>query len=62
MSLSVRVEFNNIFNRTYLNNPVAQARNAAGETTGGFGFINRAVSSTQFGQPRNGTFVVRLLF
>jgi hypothetical protein len=69
MSLNLRVEFNNIFNRTYLNSPVAggytapQSKNpATGLNSGGFGYINLAVASNQVGQPRNGTIVARLTF
>jgi hypothetical protein len=69
MSLNLRVEFNNVFNRTYLNNPTAagytapQSKNpATGLNSGGFGYINLAVASNQAGQPRNGTIVARLTF
>jgi hypothetical protein len=69
MSLNLRVEFNNIFNRTYLNNPsatgytLAQSKNpVTGLNSGGFGYINLAVASNQVGQPRNGTIVARLIF
>ena len=68
-SLNLRVEFNNIFNRTYLNNPsatgytLAQSKNpVTGLNSGGFGYINLAVASNQVGQPRNGTIVARLIF
>ncbi len=46
ISLNLRVEFQNIFNRTEVNNPTAtnpqqaQTVNAAGQTTAGFGYIN----------------------
>ena len=65
MSLQVRAEFFNIFNRTYLSNPSLtaptqpQARNAAGIPTSGFGYIN---STTLFSQPRNGQLVARFIF
>jgi hypothetical protein len=69
MSLNLRVELNNVFNRTYLNNPTAtgyttaQSRNAVtGLNSGGFGYINLAVASNQLGQPRNGTIVARFTF
>jgi hypothetical protein len=70
MSLNLRIEFNNVFNRTYLAdtnlaiaNPfVAQTRDALGQTTGGFGYLSRALTGTQFGQPRNGTLVMRFQF
>jgi hypothetical protein len=44
----IRAEFTNIFNRTGLNVPTdsnafaTQTRNAAGNTTGGFGWISTA--------------------
>jgi outer membrane receptor for Fe3+-dicitrate len=68
MALNLRVEFNNIFNRTYLNNPAAhnpftsQTKNAAGLNSGGFGYINTATTGVQLGQPRNGTIVARFTF
>jgi hypothetical protein len=72
-SLEMRVDFANIFNRTYLNNPTAtgfsnpQSTNAsgplAGLNSGGFGYINLAVSpTTPYAQPRNGTIVLRIRF
>jgi hypothetical protein len=70
--LQVRMEFTNIFNRTYLNNPSAgnpfapQTRYSsgplAGLTASGFGMINLATSSLQFGQPRQGMLVARFEF
>jgi len=69
MNLMVRVDFSNVFNRTYLNNPSnagytsAQSKNAAtGLNSGGFGYINLATTGTQLGQPRNGTLVARFTF
>jgi Carboxypeptidase regulatory-like domain len=69
ISLNVRAEFSNIFNRTYLNNPTAtnpttpQTKNGqTGLNSGGFGYINLATTGTQFGQPRAGTIVIRLQF
>ena len=69
MNLMVRVDFSNVFNHNYLNNPSnsgylsPQSRNAAtGLNTGGFGYINLATTGTQFGQPRNGTMVARFTF
>lgn len=69
MSLNIRVEFNNVFNRTYLNNPQASGYTLAqsfsgktGFTTPGFGYINPAIASNQFGQPRNGVIVARFQF
>jgi hypothetical protein len=72
-SLEMRVEFANIFNRTYLNNPsVAGFSNPQshytsgplkGLNSGGFGYINLAVSpTTPYAQPRNGTIVLRIRF
>jgi hypothetical protein len=46
MSLQLRAEFFNIFNRTFLNTPSSgnaqalQVKNAAGVPTSGFGFIS----------------------
>jgi hypothetical protein len=64
MNLQLRVEFTNVFNRAVIPNPTSnnagatQLRNAAGQTTSGFGYIN-----TQAGQnPRAGTLVMRLSF
>jgi carboxypeptidase family protein/TonB-dependent receptor-like protein len=67
MSLNIRVEFNNVFNRTYLNNPQTTGYTnpqifRGGVSTPGFGWINPAVASNQFGQPRNGVIVARFQF
>jgi hypothetical protein len=69
MSLNLRVEFSNIFNRTFLNNPTATnpttpvTRNGQGLLTGGFGYINTVFAQTnQLAQPRNGTIVMRFTF
>jgi hypothetical protein len=73
LSFELRVDFSNIFNRTYLNNPTAtgfsnpQSTNKVGPLTGlnsgGFGYINLAVSpTTPYAQPRNGTIVLRIRF
>jgi hypothetical protein len=68
MSVEIRMDFTNIFNRTYLNNPVAagyttaQSKKADGTNSGGFGYINLATTGTQFGQPRAGTLVARFRF
>jgi Carboxypeptidase regulatory-like domain/TonB-dependent Receptor Plug Domain len=65
MSLSLRVEFFNAFNRTKLNAPTAnnalatQSVNAQGVPISGFGYIN---SSSLFGQPRSGQFLARFEF
>jgi len=68
-SLNLRAEFNNIFNRTYLNNPTATnplaipTFNGIGSLNGGYGYISRTVSPTLVGgQPRNGTLVARFVF
>jgi hypothetical protein len=61
MSLQVRVEYFNVFNRTEMNNPTAtnaQATQAVrnGLTTSGFGYIN--IGSVAFG-PRSGQLVAQ---
>jgi hypothetical protein len=69
-SVEMRVDFSNIFNRTYLNNPTAtgftlpQSKSpATGLNSGGFGYINLALSpTTPYAQPRNGTIVLRVRF
>jgi len=48
ITLNLRADFQNIFNRTYMNNPTStnakatQTRNAAGQPVSGFGYINPA--------------------
>jgi hypothetical protein len=65
MSLNVRIEFTNIFNRTFFNNPAStnpqtpQQRNTAGQTTSGFGFID---TTSVFSQPRQGQLVAQFRF
>lgn len=65
MSLQVRAEFTNIFNRSEPNNPTAvnalatQIKNATGQTSAGFGYINNATTSSA---PRQGTLVARFQF
>jgi hypothetical protein len=65
MNLQIRAEFANIFNRTQVNDPTAtnafatQTRNAAGQSTAGFGYIN---TGTAFAPPRQGTLVARFQF
>jgi len=72
-SIELRADFSNIFNRTYLNNPTStgftnpQSTNASGPlkglNSGGFGYINLALSpTTPYAQPRNGTIVLRVRF
>ena len=62
------VNFQNIFNRTEMQNPAATSftapttKNATnGFLTGGFGFINY-VSGSTFQPPRQGTLEMRLQF
>jgi hypothetical protein len=68
MALMVRIDFSNVFNRTYLNNPTAtgytapQSVKTDGTNSGGFGYINLATTGTAFGQPRQGTLVARFTF
>ncbi len=69
MSLNLRVEWNNVFNRIELNAPqnsgytLAQVNNPkTGAATPGFGYVNPAVTSNQNAQPRNGTIVARFQF
>jgi len=66
MGFSVRAEFFNVFNRTYLNNPDSTnalatpvVNPAAGQTTSGFGRIN---TGTTFNPPRSGQIVARFTF
>jgi hypothetical protein len=62
MTLLVRAEFFNVFNRTYLNNPdstnaaATQSVNAQGAVVSGFGRIN---TGSTFTAPRNGQLVAR---
>ena len=62
MSFSIRAEFFNPFNRTYLNNPDSsnaastQKVSANGQTVSGFGRIN---TGSTFSSPRNGQLVAR---
>ena len=65
MSLNLRGEFFNVFNRTEVNNPT-QANAAAtpvltasGQTTSGFGYIN---TGSLFSNPRSGQIVARFTF
>jgi hypothetical protein len=61
----VRADFTNIFNRAEVVNPVSanaaatQTLSGAGQTTGGFGYIN---TTSVFAQPRQGTLVARFTF
>jgi hypothetical protein len=65
MTLTIRAEFTNIFNRTEVANPTStnilatQTKNTAGQTTAGFGWIN--TTSVAF-QPRQGDLIARFRF
>ncbi len=65
MSLMVRAEFTNVFNRTYMNNPAstnpqaAQTRTSTGQTASGFGFID---TTSVPSLPRQGQLVARFQF
>jgi len=77
MALTIRMNFQNIFNRTQLNNPTASnplapttctggsgavcSTPAGGLLTGGFGFVNYVGGSTFF-PPRQGTLEMRFSF
>jgi hypothetical protein len=69
-TISLRVEFANFLNRTYINNPtvtnptIPVTRNPAnGTLTGGFGYINNAfVATSAFAAPRSGNIVLRVSF
>ncbi|HJT86596.1 MAG TPA: hypothetical protein VJ732_02045 [Bryobacteraceae bacterium] len=67
-SLEVRAEFTNIFNRTEPNNPVTsnalatQTRNAAGQTSAGFGAILPTTTGVTFLPPRQGQLVAGFRF
>jgi hypothetical protein len=64
-NLQIRAEFTNIFNRTQVNDPTStnafatQTRNAAGQATAGFGWIN---TGTVLSAARQGTLVARFTF
>jgi len=65
MSLQVRAEFFNVFNRTYLANPALTAptqpqnRDSQGHPTSGWGYVN---PTSLYSQPRNGQLVARFTF
>jgi hypothetical protein len=69
-TLQVRIEMNNIFNRTLLPQPTSTAANfaanptaAGGQYTGGFGtFGNLQTGAAVPGAPRSGLFVARIQF
>jgi hypothetical protein len=71
-SLSIRADFNNIFNRTQMSNPTSGGTTTAptnakatpsydknGKPTSGFGYIN---TGAVYAQPRNGIIVARIQF
>ena len=64
-TVNIRMEFTNIFNRTEMGNPTAtnaqatQTRNAAGQATAGFGWINTTAVAAM---SRQGTIVARFQF
>jgi hypothetical protein len=64
-NFQIRGEFTNIFNRTEMNNPTVtnpaatQTRNAAGQTTAGWGYVN---TGTTFSAPRAGQLIARFQF
>ena len=63
--LNIRGEFTNVFNRASLNSPTStnslatQTRDAFGQTTGGFGWINTSSLATD---PRSGVLIARITF
>jgi hypothetical protein len=72
VSLSIRADFNNIFNRTQMSNPTSGGTTTAptnakattsydknGNLTSGFGYIN---TGAVFANPRNGMIVARVQF
>jgi hypothetical protein len=71
VKLNVRAEFQNVFNRLYLQSPTATnpaattAVSNAGLVTGGFGFvnyINGGTAASGGARPRTGQIVARLIF
>jgi hypothetical protein len=70
MSLELRAEFFNIFNRNFFTSPTngnsaaTQSRNAAGQAISGFGWINTTITNIQTGgaipTTRNGQVVARI--
>lgn len=65
VNFQARIEFTNIFNRAQPANPTAtnalatQTRNAAGQPTAGFGWVNPTVTGQN---PRQGQLVLRVTF
>ena len=70
VTLNVRIEFNNVLNRTQLSNPTSTnarqtlARDGAGNVITGFGAVNNVslTTGTTFSPPRTGTLVARFQF
>jgi hypothetical protein len=68
MSLELRAEFFNIFNRLYLASPTpfnptaTVTRNREGELTGGFGFVSLNGIGPDGSRPRTGQLVARFQF
>jgi hypothetical protein len=74
VTLNIRAEFTNVFNRARYNDPTGtavsnaqstQTRNAAGQTTAGFGYISTAIGSipaTGIALPRQGQIVAKFVF
>ena len=74
VTLNIRAEFTNVFNRARYNDPTGtavsnaqstQTRNAAGQTTAGFGYISTAIGSipaTGIALPRQGQIVAKFTF
>lgn len=66
-SLSIRIEFENVFNRQFRNDPdspnakATQTRDANGSVVSGFGRINTATTFSNF-QPRQGQIIARFRF
>jgi hypothetical protein len=66
MTLQIRAEFYNVFNRTEMANPTSsnslatQTVSSTGQTTGGFGWIN--TGGALGAQPRNGQLLARINF
>jgi hypothetical protein len=70
-SLNIRMEFSNVFNRAFWNNPTfanataPQQRLPNGNTASGFGFLNTTTFSASTGPnilPRQGTLIARFTF
>jgi hypothetical protein len=69
-SLHLRIEFNNVLNRTELPNPTStnakltQSRGLTGQVISGFGAVNNPslTTGTTFSPPRQGTLVARFQF